>query len=79
MRCKFCKYWGVVESGVCDLVNMEDDVNNMLAHKASIVAYAHDDQGLTASLKTGPEFGCRLFKWHPDVGTISNSKNIDEE
>jgi alpha-N-acetylglucosamine transferase len=54
--CESCQYW---ENGYCDFPNTTlSEKRNAGDAFVEIVATADDDQGLFASLKTGPKFGC---------------------
>lgn len=57
--CKDCKYWSVWSEGSCDKAG--DDYADKDAF-VEIDYDALDDTGLSLYLKTGPEFGCVLFK-----------------
>ena len=54
--CESCQYW---ENGYCDFPNTTaSEKRNAGDSFVEIVATADDDQGLFASLKTGPKFCC---------------------
>jgi hypothetical protein len=54
--CESCQYW---ENGYCDFPNTTaSEKRNAGDAFVEIVATADDDQGLFASLKTGPKFCC---------------------
>jgi hypothetical protein len=68
MHCKDCKFWGYVKayggaqaSGVCG--RTEWDSGSRPADDDAVMRVdAHDDSGLRAELRTGPEFGCLKFQ-----------------
>ena len=74
--CKNCKWWGREYANTCDapqsdilsVSKRKDDWFPHTEHSVknsagfSIYANADDDQGLTASLITGPDFGCVQFQ-----------------
>jgi hypothetical protein len=54
--CESCQYW---ENGYCDFPNTTlSEKRNAGDAFVEVVATADDDQGLFASLKTGPKFSC---------------------
>ena len=53
-RCKTCKHWTEWKT-TCELVDFDFDP---IESRFAVLAQADDDQGLEASLVTGPEFGC---------------------
>lgn len=64
-RCSNCRWWGRVYHGACDRVDSEDGTVTTLSQtriglQFEVQATADDDQGLTARLLTGPNFGCVL-------------------
>lgn len=68
MHCKDCKFWnrdGVRRSaattGTCERVEWENS-KRPTGDAAFLFADAHDDSGLRAELRTGPEFGCLKFQ-----------------
>ncbi len=50
--CKTCKFWN---NGICNFVDNKSDKDLQCFE---IVVRVNDDHGLSASLKTGPNFGC---------------------
>lgn len=55
--CKTCKHWGARYEGACDGV---DSITKGPGLDFTIEATAADDQGLSALLMTGENFGCVL-------------------
>lgn len=53
--CRTCKYW--IAEG-CEAIEMVEGPVKLTG--ARIDASAEDDQGLSAYLNTGPDFGCTL-------------------
>jgi len=61
--CRDCYWWGRAWESVCDCI-VENEESSQL--KFYIKVLADDDQGLEATLVTGPNFGCKHWRGKND-------------
>lgn len=61
-KCKNCRFWGISYDHECDRIGYSDNQVKGNTSAFNISANADDDQGLQASLVTGPDFGCVKFE-----------------
>lgn len=65
-NCKNCKYWKTLNDGyrtwsICDNVDSLEHSDKIARDGFAIFADCHDNSGMYAGLKTGPDFGCIKF------------------
>lgn len=63
--CKNCRSWNKYDNS-CYKAEWDGLIDN---NQLSYYAEAHDDSGLYAGIKTGPNFGCVLFEERKNVST----------
>jgi len=59
-HCKDCKFWEP-DDQTCNYADWLELENTIVVDEFGYYAYACDDSGLSAGIKTGPTFGC--IKW----------------
>ncbi len=67
-NCRDCRWWEKncdIRGNVwysCGAIDTSYRNSAAVEGEATVYAYARDDSGLTAELRTGPTFGCVLFE-----------------
>jgi len=59
--CKNCRHWRSDRDGICDFIDTIQGERVAKTTGCEIIVTVHDDSGLCAELKTGPNFSCPNF------------------